>query len=275
MDEMTEIKEKVEEGIGEPEKEPEPEAVPNPEEPEEGSQAPEAQEPEAQAESGEGEGEPALGEGQPAAEANPEAPLEGNPTSENGEGIAPEPEKPIFTQEQVNKMAGKSREEGRKAGYKAGYDAAMAELLEKYGVENNDELDGLFADGSRYGEQMARYDDMGRRLKDSETTVALMKCGILPERYSDVKAILNANGLDVTEEAIKSMLPTHGEWVAAQQAQEGNPVAPAPEIPQPKPEGETPEGQSAGVMGAEPKAGGAEPEESEEEQAMRVFGIKR
>ena len=269
MDEQTEIKEKVEEGLIEPEAEPEATA----EEPQAEPEAkPEVEEPEAG--EGAGEGEPALEEGTPASEDKPEAPLEGNPTSENGEGLAPEAEKPIFTQEQVNKMAGKSREEGRKAGYKAGYDAAMAELLEKYGVESNDELDGLFADGSRYGEQMARYDDMGRRLKDSETTVALMKCGILPERYSDVKAILNANGMDVTEEAIQSMIPTHGEWIAKPEAQ--SPVAPAPEIPQPKPEGQIPDGKSAGVMGAEPKSGAnSEPEQSEEEQAMRIFGIKR
>lgn len=267
MEEITEFKEKVEEGAQEPEAEPiEEQAEAQPVEPE----------PEAQAEGeGQAEGiEPEPEEGPVEEESAQEAPLEGNPTSENGDGIAPEPEKPIFTQEQVNKMAGKSREEGRKAGYKAGYDAAMAEMLEKYGVENGDELDGLFADGSRYGEQMARYDDMGRRLKDSETTVALMKCGILPDRYSDVKAILGANGMEVTEEAIQSMLPTHKEWIAEPQA--GQQAAPAPEIPQPKPEGIQPKGESAGVMGAEPKsAAGPESGETEEEQAMRVFGIKK
>lgn len=216
------------------------------------------------------------------AEAEPveEAPAEAEAEEPRGEmpplGDNPTPEAiKTFTQEQVNKLVGKAREEGRSAGYKMGYDKAHEETLGRYGVDNDDELDGLFADGSRFGEQVARYDDLNGQLREANSQLALLRSGVIPERHDDVKAILAANGMEVTEEAIKSFIPTHPEWIAAQQpAQQG---APAPEIPQPKPampkQDEQGQPNQSGVMGAEPSA---EPEkgDDEEDMAMKLFGLK-
>ena len=230
---------------------------------------------------------PVTDEGEPAQEPVPEQPQ--SPADENplpiddgnaplGDNPAPEAEAvKTFTQEQVNKLVGKAREEGRAAGYKMGYDKAHEETLGRYGVDDDEQLDGLFADGSRFSEQLARYDDVNGQLREANSQLALLRSGVIPERHADVKAILAANGMEVTEEAIKSFIPTHPEWIAAQQqAQMG---APAPEIPQPTPAAPAQDGGQAkpnesGVMGAEPSQNPAG-EESEEDMAMKLFGLNK
>lgn len=232
-----------------------------PEEPkEEEVDAGQPEEPSEPAPEPEPEPQPVPEEGAPAPEPKvAEEPVpEGNPT--------PEPVK-TFTQDEVNKMIGRAREEGRSAGYKK----AHMDMLGRYGVDNDDELDGLFADGSRYGEQSARYDDINMQLRDANAQLALLRSGVVPERQGDAKAILAANGLEVTEEAIASLIPTHPEWLGNPQQ---NQVAPAPEIPQPKPQqAANPDDPSkaGGVMGAEPTP--SKDEENEEDMAMRVYGL--
>ena len=69
-----------------------------------------------------------------------------NPESENSQDTAqtdaPEVEKAIFTQSQVNKLAGKAREEGRAS--------ALKELFARYGVADENELNGIFGKGQTY-----------------------------------------------------------------------------------------------------------------------------
>lgn len=208
------------------------------------------------------------------------APAEPEPEAQPPLGDNPAPEaEPMrtFTQEQVNKLVGKAREEGRAAGYKMGYDKAHEETLGRYGVDDDEQLDGLFADGTRFSEQLARYDDVNGQLREANSQLALLRSGVIPERHADVKAILAANGMDVTEEAIKSFIPTHPEWIAQQpQAQMG---APAPEIPQPTPsapaqDGGQPKPNESGVMGAEPSQAPSG-DESEEDMAMKLFGLNK
>ena len=202
-----------------------------------------------------------------ATEGEPEQP---NPATEAQPEKQPEESVRMFTQEQVNELIGKARVEGRKKGY----EQARSEALARYGVENDEELDGLFANGTRYGELNRRYIDSGNSLKEAQTELALVKSQILPERQGDVKAILSANGLDVTEENILSLLPTHPEWKAQAMPSMGQASpAPAPEIPQPQQheEGATPAIKKLGVEpSVQPNA-----EEDEREKAMRLFGLSK
>ncbi len=185
------------------------------------------------------------------------------PVAPEGEGIAPE-EPPVktFTQEQVNELVGKARAEGRQKGM----EQAMADLRSRYGVDDDDQMDSIFRDGSRYGELGARYADVGNQLRDAMTQIAMMKSHILPERESDVRAILGAMGKDVTEESIGEMLATHPEWVSAPESDDGGFSLPKKPIPQPTPG----QGAEAGRLGVEPKA---EEEESDEARAMRLFNL--
>jgi hypothetical protein len=186
------------------------------------------------------------------------------PASPEGEGIAPEePPARTFTQEQVNELVGKARAEGRQKGM----EQARADLMSRYGVDDDDQLDSIFRDGSRYGELGARYSDVGNQLRDAMTQIAMMKAKVLPERESDVKAILGAMGKDVTEESINEMLATHPEWVSAPESADDKGFSlPKKPIPQPTPG----EGAEAGRLGVEPKA---EEEESDEAKAMRLFNL--
>ena len=216
---------------------------------------------ETQASGSDGAGSDGFGEPQGAdtPSASPE-----EPASPEGEGIAPEePPARTFTQEQVNELVGKARAEGRQKGM----EQARADFMSRYGVDDDDQLDSIFRDGSRYGELGARYSDVGNQLRDAMTQIALMKAKVLPERESDVKAILGAMGKDVTEESIGEMLATHPEWVGAPESADDKGFSlPKKPIPQPTPG----EGAEAGRLGVEPKA---DEEESDEARAMRLFNL--
>jgi len=186
------------------------------------------------------------------------------PPAEQPQGTEEKPEERTFTQEQVNAMVGKARAEGRKSGY----DAAMSEVRGRYGVEDDDTLDRLFADGSRYGELNQRFAESGNRVKELQTRLALVECQILPERHGDVAAILAANGLEVNEENINSLLPTHPEWRAQPQPAA---QAPAPQIPQPT----SSEGAPIKRLGVEPTPSTKQGSSSDEEKrAMTLMGLK-
>ena len=220
-------------------------------------------------------------EGEPAEPEGTEVPEEPTPEAETpaagGEGGTPEPPaeptqagepQPVaktFTQEEVNALVGKARAEGRKRGY----EQAQAEARTKYGVDDDEQLEALFADGTRYGEANARLTESGNRLKEVQAELALVRSQILPERQNDVKAILAANGLEVTEDAIASLLPTHPEWraQAMPSPNQGATPAPAPEIPQPT---QAP----IDSLGVEPAPTGIKGPE-EKDAAMRLFGLNK
>ena len=207
----------------------------------------------------------AVEEGKEAEQPATEKPNEGAEQQAEAEnGAMPEPKQPrMFTQEQVNELVGKARAEGRERGYRQAKD----EALQRYGVENDDELDTIFTDGSRFGELRARNADSESRYRDAMAELALVKSGILPSRQSDVRAILSANGLDITEENIASMIATHPEWVKErieETLQNGG--GQASPIPQPKPAGGEGEPTS---LGLEPKGKANEGEEDEKERVMK------
>ena len=128
-------------------------------------------------------------------------------------------EKPMFTQSQVNELVGKARQEGRQKGY----ESARTELRERY------------ADGGRFDELSSRYEQSGKELAEVRAELALARSGIVPERQSDARAILAGNGMDVSEENIASLLPTHPEWLGKKEEVVVEPKVQDREIPQPKP----------------------------------------
>lgn len=194
----------------------------------------------------------------------------------------PKPER-TFTQEQVNALVGKARAEGRASGLRD----ARKEALDRYGVDDDDALDALFANGSRYDELSARFAERDNSLKEARTELALVKSGVLPERQADVKAILTAQGMEITEENIESMLPTHPEWKGSVTPE---PAPQAASIPQPKPMAEPVGGEGGGEaeptpdegvrsLGPKPKNALADAGEGDEARKKNdvlrdVFGIK-
>lgn len=121
----------------------------------------------------------------------------------------PEPEKGIsekmLTQSQVNELVGKARKEGR--------ESVMKDLLVRYGVNSEDELDSIFGRGQAYDDLDYDYQNQGKSFKDAMAENALLKSHIDESRWEDVKSILGYKGLEVNAENIANLLPTHQEWL--------------------------------------------------------------
>lgn len=114
------------------------------------------------------------------------------------------PQEKMLTQSQVNELVGRARQEGR--------ESAMKELLERYGVSNDTELNDVFGKGQIYDDLNGEFESQGNSYKAALAENALLKSHILPERWEDVKLILSGKGLDVNSENIESLIMTHPEW---------------------------------------------------------------
>lgn len=187
--------------------------------------------------------------------------------ADNSQGapIQPEPnqvEQPKFTQSQVNEMMGRARQEGRESVLKA--------LLEKYGVNGEDELGDLLGRGQSFDDINFDLENSNKELKDARSENALLKSGILKERWDDAKAILGAKGLEISEEALNAMIPTHPEWMKQ-------------ELPKNTPLSEE-DMQNAGIGTAKPSEDPAtltrlgteptpQPQETDREIASKLFGL--
>lgn len=171
-----------------------------------------------------------------------------------------------FTQPELDKIVGDTRVRTREKTFRYIYD--------RYGVKDEAELDALVANAQRYDTQKEMYDndkasweherdENSQKLADMSEQIALMQSNIAPERYEDAKLILKGKGMDVTLENIQAELETHPEWAKEE-------AAPVPEpTPEPKPEPKP-------VMRIKTLGNEAQPakEESEDEQAQRVFKMK-
>ena len=183
-----------------------------------------------------------------------------NPGEGQGDQPAGEPER-TFTQSQVNELVGKVRAEGRKKGY----EEARLEMAKRYGVEGPDDLDSVFANGAKYDELNQMLSEKSEALKKASAENAMLRTHILPDRVTDVEAILAAKGLDVTEENINSYLPSHPEWQAKAEA-----PMPAPN-PQPA-QAKLPPQPTPAQFGTEPGTmRGKSTEEEEREMAMNLY----
>ncbi len=107
-------------------------------------------------------------------------------------------------QSKVNEIAAQARKEGR--------ESAMRELLLRYGVGSNDELDDLFGKGQSYTDLDNDFNIQNSYYRDALAENALLKTGINQDRWEDVKLILGGKNLEITPENIESHLASHPEW---------------------------------------------------------------
>jgi hypothetical protein len=136
---------------------------------------------------------------------NIEESIDSQDEGENGEEVEQvESEEKMLTQSQVNELVGKARQEGR--------ESAMKELLGRYGVGTEDEMNDIFGRGQAYDDLNDEFVGQTTSLKNVMAENALLKTNILEDRWDDVRLILNGKGLDVTKENIEAMLSTHPEW---------------------------------------------------------------
>lgn len=156
------------------------------------------------------DGEEAAVENTPVEE-NDVSNVDGEPEPEPEQETEQEQEK-MLTQSQVNELVGKARAEGRAAG-KA---EAMRELYERYGVNDDNEMNDIFGKGQGYDLLNDEYGSMNENFKSVSAENALLKSGVIATRWDDVKAILGSKGLEMTAENIASEMATHPEWQANQ-----------------------------------------------------------
>lgn len=110
----------------------------------------------------------------------------------------------MVAQSKVNEIAARARQEGR--------DSALKELLAKYGVGSDTELDDLFGKGQSYVDLDNEYNAQRQSYSDALAENALLKTRINQDRWEDVKLILGGKGLEITPENIEMYLVSHPEW---------------------------------------------------------------
>lgn len=200
---------------------------------------------------------------------------------ENGDESVPEPEagqpqqqeepqqqpmEKMLTQSQVNELVGRARQEGR--------ESALKELYGRYGVSGDSELNDVFGRGQAY---LTLDDDFKAEQSSNKALLAenaLLKTKVDESRWEDIKAILGSKNMDITPENIEAEIPTHPEWRQTVSVQQ------QPQV-QAQPQQDSLQPQQQAVLrklGSESTAkngGNGDDEESEKEQAMRLFGFNK
>lgn len=121
----------------------------------------------------------------------------------------------MFTQSQVDEIAGKTRKEAEAR--------TLKKVYSRYGVNNEEELDDLFGNAQRYDTLKEEYDldsknykseldSKNKAFQELSEQVALLRSGIDENRFEDATFILRGKGLEVTLDNIKNELATHPEW---------------------------------------------------------------
>ena len=184
-----------------------------------------------------------------------------------------QPMEKMLTQSQVNELVGRARQEGR--------ESALKELYGRYGVSGDSELNDVFGRGQAY---LTLDDDFKAEQSSNKALLAenaLLKTKVDESRWEDIKAILGSKNMDITPENIEAEIPTHPEWrptvVAAQQQSQAQQPQQDSLQPQAQPQ---PQPQQAVLrkLGSESTAkngGNGDDEESEKEQAMKLFGFNK
>lgn len=199
---------------------------------------------------------------------------------ENGDESEPEPEaaeqqpqpqqqqpmEKMLTQSQVNELVGRARQEGR--------ESALKELYGRYGVSGDSELNDVFGRGQAY---LTLDDDFKAEQSSNKALLAenaLLKTKVDESRWEDIKAILGSKNMDITPENIEAEIPTHPEWrqtVSVQQQQ----AQPQQDSLQPQPQQQQAVLRKLGSESTAKNGENGDDEESEKEQAMKLFGFNK
>lgn len=126
-----------------------------------------------------------------------------------------ETEEKIFTQSQANDMMGRTRQETR--------NRTLNFIYDRYGVNNEEELDELVGNAQRYDSLSDEYQDYKKQtstammerdaeLNNIKEQLAMLQSGIDKERYEDAKYILKGKGLEINMDNINAELASHPEW---------------------------------------------------------------
>lgn len=145
----------------------------------------------------------------------PNTPEENNASLEESENIDEEnmePQEKMLPQSQVNELVGRARQEGR--------EAALKELMSRYGVSTDSEMDDIFGKGQAYEDLNYDFENQGVNYKSALAENALLKSHIDENRWEDVKLILGGKGLEVNAENITALLPSHPEWRSSMSVQQ-------------------------------------------------------
>lgn len=216
--------------------------------------------------------EPAVSEDENGDESEPEPEAEQQqPQQEQPQPQQQQPMEKMLTQSQVNELVGRARQEGR--------ESALKELYGRYGVSGDSELNDVFGRGQAY---LTLDDDFKAEQSSNKALLAenaLLKTKVDESRWEDIKAILGSKNMDITPENIEAEIPTHPEWrptVSVQQQSQAQ--QPQQDSLQPQ---QQPQPQQQAVLrklGSESTAkngGNGDDEESEKEQAMKLFGFNK
>lgn len=190
-------------------------------------------------------------------------------SEENQAEETPEPEK-MLTQSQVNELVGKARQEGRLS--------AMKELYERYGVNDDNEMNDIFGKGQGYDILNDEYTSLNGKYGDVAAENALLKSGVVTSRWNDVKAILGSKGMDITVDNIQAEMATHPEWKNTAALGVEEPVKElTPDMAEQFAEGTKPGKATPTQPATIRKLGSNAPEtkvDMEENDIMKMFGLK-
>lgn len=136
-------------------------------------------------------------------------------TLEEEKGVVSGTATQMFTQSQVDEIAGKTRKEAESR--------TLKKVYSRYGVNSEEELDDLFGNAQRYDTLREEYDtdsknykkeldDKSKAFQELSEQVALLRSGIDENRFEDATFILRGKGLEVNLENIQNELATHPEW---------------------------------------------------------------
>lgn len=210
--------------------------------------------------------ETAVSEDENGDESVPEPEAESQQPQQESQPQQQQPMEKMLTQSQVNELVGRARQEGR--------ESALKELYGRYGVSGDSELNDVFGRGQAY---LTLDDDFKAEQSSNKALLAenaLLKTKVDESRWEDIKAILGSKNMDITPENIEAEIPTHPEWRQTVAAQQQSQVQPQQDSLQPQPQ------QQAVLrkLGSESTAkdgGNGDDEESEKEQAMKLFGFNK
>lgn len=200
-------------------------------------------------------------------EPEPEAAEQQQPQQEPQPQQQQQPMEKMLTQSQVNELVGRARQEGR--------ESALKELYGRYGVSGDSELNDVFGRGQAY---LTLDDDFKAEQSSNKALLAenaLLKTKVDESRWEDIKAILGSKNMDITPENIEAEIPTHPEWRQTVSVQQQAQAQPQQDSLQPQQQPQQAVLRKLGSESTAKNGGNGDDEESEQEQAMKLFGFNK